>query len=114
MTQDVVAIRAARGYTKIARFDYLPDRQHEDKVRTFISECPLHFVNEASVRDLKQQVESRHSKEPLEHWNLKKENFRANIYFDIPGAYSEERLSEYRIGPLLMRLVGPGLRCKII
>ena len=91
----------------------LPDRVSDDRVRTFVSETPLHIVNEGSVRNLKELVESRYS-EPLENWNVKKENYRANIYFDLPEAYIEEWLTEYRIGPLLIRSVGPGLRCKII
>lgn len=45
---------------------------------------------------------------------MTKENFRASIYIDLPGNHREDRLTELRIGPLLMRMTGPCLRCNVV
>ena len=40
--------------------------------------------------------------------------FRANILIDTPVAFEEDLFIEMRIGSMLMRCVGPCIRCKAI
>ena len=112
--EDLWVIRSPQGYKGKPKYGKLPQKKDGDLARTFLCETPLHFVNERSVRNLSSVVELRNRAEPLTNWNHCKENYRANIYFDLPEAYEEERLTEFRIGPLLMRLVGPAIRCRLL
>ena len=112
--EEIYVIRSPQGYTAKPKFGKLPEKKSGDLARTLLCETPLHFVNDRSVRNLTSVVELRNKEKPLTNWNHCKENYRANIYFDLPEAYEEERLTEYRIGPLLMRLVGPAIRCQLL
>ena len=42
------------------------------------------------------------------------EQFRPNIVLDTGISYSEDKLAELRVGPLLLRQSGPANRCNVI
>jgi uncharacterized protein YcbX len=71
------------------------------------------MINLASVRELKQRTQDRYPKDQAEFY-VEHRLFRANILIDTPVAFEEDLYIEMRIGSMLMRCVGPCIRCKAI
>jgi hypothetical protein len=51
--RDVIVIRAIKGSKHIPRVDKLPYRFQGDQAQAFLSEAPLHLVNDHSVKQLR-------------------------------------------------------------
>ena len=71
-------------------------------MKTFNTGASFHIINKTSVKDLERRVKARYP-EGLENMYLTTAQFRPNIVLDTGVNYSEDRLAELRVGPLLMR-----------
>ena len=52
--------------------------------------------------------------EGLENFQVDYRNWRANILLDTSNAFDEDKFAEMRIGSILMRTVGPCVRCSAV
>ena len=77
-----------------------------------MSESHLNIVNDASIRDVRNRVLEKG--EVSEDFYLEREQFRAPIAIDLGTPWLEDNLAECRLGPILVRYVGPSVRCDCI
>ena len=82
-----------------------------DRRKSFMTDASLLIVNLTSVDDLKQRVQARHPGQETAFETLNFEVFRPNILIKTGEAYSEDLLSEMRIGSMLLRMASPCIRC---
>ena len=73
----------------------------------------LHIVNESSVADLDRRVRQNNPK-GIDNYFLSHEQFRPNVVLDLEKPYQEDDIQEIRVGGILMRNIGPTLRCNAI
>jgi len=65
------------------------------------------------VNDLRSKVKARHPDE-ADAFEVNFECFRPNLVIETGEAYSEDLYAEMRVGTLLLRNVGPTIRCNAV
>jgi len=84
-----------------------------DVRKTFTTDASFHIVNLSSCKDLQKRVHERHPGEE-KNYRVDHEQFRPNMVVETGEAYSEDLISEMRLGTCMMRTAGPAIRCNTI
>ena len=85
----------------------------DDSFGNFNRAASLHVVNKTSMEYLEKKVRANHETlenfDGLGHWH-----FRPNMVIDTGEVFSEDYLVELRASNVLLRFVGPTIRCNVI